>query len=409
MGGTLNFFKNPPNLSLFKLFLTFILCQNYIYTDLSREILKDLKIIFDKCEFIDGEPESVEVFPDQGGSFINQIYLVTTSKKDRFVLKIENPNWPKEKTQNEVTNLNYISRYTSIPVPKILAYETAIGSSLIGHEYILMTCMKGKPLNHEFDRIYQNPSAYHYVLSQLADYLAQLKKHQFPALGALSSSDSKSLKCPVDFANMGYTNPCTNFAEYATRWVHYYLKEMQHLKVSGHPNAVFFEKYIPMIEKLLLKDFSFLNRFDETFPFSHQDFVMKNILVDNDIVTAVLDWEWSGAAPSEFESKTGCDFLKEPQDYELFNALLEQKGVTNFFEPPNSNRQFFYQLMENLYSLISCYEWREGKLIHSAKFLNQKLEQRRVRNSKNFDMESYVTEICQSLDNVFEILNNNIT
>lgn len=389
---------------MIKLFLIFNLYQNSLHTELSNEILEDLKVIFKKLESIEDEPESIETFPDQGGSFINQIYLVTTSKKDKFVLKIENPHWPREKTENEVTNLNFIRRHTTIPVPKIFAYETVIGSSLIGHEYILMSYMKGKPLNHEFDRIYKNPITYHKILSQLADYLSQLKKHQFQAPGALSCLDLTMLKCPVEFANMESASPCSDFADYAMRWLQYYLKEMQNLETSDHPNAVFFQKYIPMLERLTRKDLSFLNHFKETFPFSHQDFVMKNILVDNDTITAVLDWEWSGAAPSEFESKTGCDFLKEPKDYKIFNFLLEQKGVIGFFEPPSSNRQFFYQLVENLYSLISCYEWKAGKLKHSAKFLNQKLEQRRVRESKNFNMDFYVQEICQSLDKNFKIL-----
>jgi len=81
--------------------------------------------------------------------------------------------------------------------------------------------------------------------------------------------------------------------------------------------------------------------------------------------------------------------------------MLEQRGVFNFFDSPLPVRELFYQLMGELYSLISCYEWVEGKLEHSAKFINQKLEQRRVRNSNNFDMKAYVEEISTTLEKHF--------
>lgn len=125
---------------------------------------------------------------------------------------------------------------------------------------------------------------------------------------------------------------------------------------------------------------------------------MKNILVDGDMISAVLDWEWSGTAVLEFESKTGCDFLKTSEDRDFFNRLLAERGVFHFFDPPAEIRQLFYQLTGELYTLISCYEWIEGKLEHSAKFLDQKLEQRRIRASDDFDIRSYVEETSSSLD-----------
>ena len=64
--------------------------------------------------------------------------------------------------------------------------------------------------------------------------------------------------------------------------------------------------------------------------------------------------------------------------------------------------------MGELYTLISCYEWIEGKLEHSAKFLDQKLEQRRVRTLKTFDMESYIFEITTLLDKHFLEINKDL-
>ena len=85
--------------------------------------------------------------------------------------------------------------------------------------------------------------------------------------------------------------------------------------------------------------------------------------------------------------------------------MLEERGIHDFFEPPHNIRQIFYQLMGDLYTLISCYEWVEGKLTHSAKFLIQKLEQRRIRKLKSFDMQSYVDQVSLSLDKLFDAIN----
>lgn len=387
--------------------LAFILaCCSTLSADFCREVAQDLKVILEKTEGIKGVFESIEPLPGQGGSFINQVYLVTTDQGEKFVLKVENTNWKNEKTINEVRTLKFLDQFTSIPVPKVVAYENVIDDSLIGREYILMTLVRGAPLNFAFEKIYSDPCLYHNLLEQLADILAEIGQYNTLFIGSLDSADSLQLKCPMDFANLGYDTPCRDFAEYAHRWLSYYLKEMKTLLLSGHQNTKYFEKYIPYIEALLCSpNLSRLNKADEIFPFAHQDFVMKNILVEDAKVMAVLDWEWSGTAPVEFEAKTGCDFLKTPQDIALFNSLLEKRGIHNFFKPPHYIRQIFYRLMGDLYTLISCYEWVGGKLTHSAKFLSQKLEQRHIRASNNFDMQAYVEKVALSLDDLLNDIN----
>lgn len=377
--------------------------------DFCKEIAEDLKVILERTEGINSVFKSIEPFPEQGGSFINQVYLVTTDEDEKFVLKVENPTWKNEKTLNEVQALKFLGQFTTIPVPKVVAYESAIDDSLIGYEYILMTHMQGTPLNFAFEEIYSDSCLYHSLLEQLADILAEIGQYSNLSIGSLDSTHPSLLKCPMDFANLGYDTPCIDFAEYAHRWLSYYLEEMKILLLAGHQNAKYFEKYIPLIEELLHSpNLSRLNKPHESFPFSHQDFVMKNILVDGAKVMAVLDWEWSGTAPGEFEAKTGCDFLKTEEDIACFNLLLEERGIHDFFKPPHYIRQIFYRLMGDLYTLISCYEWVEGKLTHSAKFLSQKLEQRRIRASNDFDMGAYVEKVALSLDEVLNEVNERL-
>jgi aminoglycoside phosphotransferase (APT) family kinase protein len=355
---------------------------------LTAEFCQD---IFDS---IPGKLKEIVPFPNQGGSFVNQIYLVTTDEEEELVLKIENPNWEKVKTLNEVLNLQFIQSQTSIPAPKILAYAET--KELAGHEFILMTRMKGTPLNLQFEEIYADRNLYYEILSQLADILAELRSHAFTKIG--NFKNDSNFKSPIDFSRFE-EEPCPTFSAYARLWLADSIHEMKRLKNKGHRNGAYFEKHISQLEKLLESNYlSSLDLKGEIFPFSHQDFVMKNILVEGRTVTAVLDWEWSGFAPKEFEAKCGCDFLITEEDLILFDHLLKQKGVTDFFNPPPSNRQKFYQIMSEVYTLISCYEWIEGKLEHSAKFLDQKKMQRKIRATQNFDMQSFITNISDTLN-----------
>ena len=70
-----------------------------------------------------GKVEKIESMPDQGGSFINDVCLVTMASGEGFVLKLENANWKSRKTVNEVSSLGYIGKYTEIPVPQVIAYK----------------------------------------------------------------------------------------------------------------------------------------------------------------------------------------------------------------------------------------------------------------------------------------------
>jgi hypothetical protein len=81
-----------------------------------------------------------------------------------------------------------------------------------------------------------------------------------------------------------------------------------------------------------------------------------------------------------------------------FATKLEGLGIKDFFAAPNSQRQLFYRLIGNVYTLVAFREWREGKLEHTAKFLSQKLEQRKIRNNPDFDCEAFLKEVVEDLN-----------
>lgn len=145
-----------------KLGAFFVLSVGLLFSDICSDLAKDLRGIFEKNAIIQGRFSRVIPFPNQGGSFINQIFLVESDLGEEFALKIENAKWEREKTLNEVKGIEFMSKHTSIPVPKIVAYKAALSQSTLGSEYILMKRLPGKPFNHEFARIYADKKAFAY-------------------------------------------------------------------------------------------------------------------------------------------------------------------------------------------------------------------------------------------------------
>lgn len=331
-----------------------------------------------------------------GPSFINSVYLIKTTEEE-LVIKIANPLWKEVKTTNEAAALAFLKANTKVPVPEVLAFETDEKKSPLGCENIIMPKIKGKPLSSEISRLYQDRERYLRVLDKLAAIVAEIRSYSFSELGNFTKDGE--IHGIVDFAGYEVDEPCKCYSEYAKHALRYYIAEMQKQIVKNSPEADLYRHYTSLLNSLLSTgNFNSLDDKGDRFVFSHQDFVMKNILVDGDEVTAVLDWEWSGSALSEIESMTGFDFLLNDADRDYFITKLEQFGCKNFFQPPPPSRQLFYRLLGNVYSLVAFREWREGKLEHTAKFLVQKLEQRKIRNSKEFDVAQFVSEVALDLD-----------
>jgi hypothetical protein len=352
---------------------------------------------------IKGNYFEVKPLQDGGASFINSVYLITTTEGEELIIKIGNPIWKGHKTLNEVLALKFLKENSCIPVPEVFAFENDGEHSLIKAEYIIMPRMKGRPLSSEIDRLNKDKESYRKVLDQLAAIIVELKTNQFSHIGNFISNEERSANLLiggiVDFAGYEIAKPCKCYSEYARHALNYYIYEMEASIQKGSQDSELYGRYIPMLKELLHSpNFRYFDHEDDQFVFSHQDFVMKNILISGDEVTAILDWEWSGSALAEIEPMTGFDFLQNDEDRLYFATKLEGLGIKDFFAAPNSQRQLFYRLIGNVYTLVAFREWREGKLEHTAKFLSQKLEQRKIRNNPDFDCEAFLKEVVEDLN-----------
>lgn len=365
---------------------------------------KELPQILDDSLNEKGLFSSVEPLEDGGPSFINSVYLINLKDDRQLILKIGNPIWKAAKTLNEVAALKFLRAHTNVPVPDVLAFQADAEASLIGYEYILMNRVKGKPFIHEFSSIYENNSRYLKILDQLASYVGELKSYKFSHLGnfKIISDDQLEVYGVVDFANYKVEGACKKYSEYAQHALQFYKQEMMHLVDKKSVDTAIYEKYIPILDDFIAKaNLDCLDN-DSEYVFSHQDLVMKNILIDDENVSALLDWEWSGSALSENESMTGFDFLKTEEDKSYFSKALEHHGIYHFFDSPPYPRELFYRLIGNVYTLVAFREWSEGKLEHTAKFLNQKLEQRKIRNNPDIDLDEFIKSVTLDLDKCLE-------
>ncbi|KAI0437060.1 phosphotransferase enzyme family-domain-containing protein [Xylaria telfairii] len=62
-----------------------------------------------------------------------------------FVMRVCLPVCPRAKTEAEVATLSWVSQHTSLPVPRVRAYDSSQNNPL-GYEWLLMTKLEGKPL-----------------------------------------------------------------------------------------------------------------------------------------------------------------------------------------------------------------------------------------------------------------------
>jgi len=106
------------------------------------------------------------------GAF-NKLYLITT-KFTKVLLRVALPVDPKHKTQCEVTTLRWARRHTTVPVPKVIAFDDSQDNE-IGFEWILMQLVDGVSAYKRW-RTMSMPDKIWFV-EQVADFQSQLFRH----------------------------------------------------------------------------------------------------------------------------------------------------------------------------------------------------------------------------------------
>ncbi len=358
-----------------------------------HQLKQELPQLLSELAEVDGSFVDVEPFLDGGKSLINDIYLIRTETKD-LVIKVTSDRWEGKKTVNEVALLKFLKTHSTIPVPKVYAYCADKELSPIHKEYIILEKIEGIPLSLAYPSLANDRALYESVLSQLADILSQLRLFHFDAIGNFLPTEgevaSLTLRSIIDFPDSDPEQPYDSFNAYTKGCISYYISEMEE-------NRLKFEPYASSLEKICASMDLSQTEEDPYFVLSHQDFVMKNILIKDGKITAVLDWEWAASAPREMEALSGLDFLVSPEDRQFFTERLHQNGIHDCFLPLSNQRTKAYELIGGAYSLVAHPEWFHGKLLHTARFLKQKLYQRKIRANPSISLSDVEKEIQSNL------------
>jgi len=119
------------------------------------------------------------------GAF-NKLYTITVSERlsSQYIFRVTSPVEPFYKTASEVATLSYTREYTSVPVPRVIAYCSNAKNEL-GCEWILMERVPGVALGKVWGDIdFETKSK---VTKQVAGFVKQLRGIQppFVAIGNL--------------------------------------------------------------------------------------------------------------------------------------------------------------------------------------------------------------------------------
>lgn len=253
-----------------------------------------------------------------------------------------------EKTNDECVVMAYVSRYTSIPVPKLL-----MAKSCDMGPYMVMSYVGGTRLSDHLKAqagpgvpIVLEPDINTTILAQayrnMAKVLIELSRCELPRIGAVAHDELGGWgvkKKPVTL-NMNQIVSCGNYPPYELPQQSFVTANdyftalaethITHLRTQRNDavddDADCRKKYVARYLFLkIARNFSTAYN-NGPFPLYCDDFRPTNVIVDPDLnIRSVIDWEYCYAAPAEF---TYCSpwwlLLKHPDDWDNLRLFFEE-------------------------------------------------------------------------------------
>ncbi|RSL48349.1 hypothetical protein CEP54_012973 [Fusarium duplospermum] len=243
----------------------------------------------------------------------NRLYLIDIpSRQQRLLLRASLPVDPYHKTVGEVATLEWVRRFTNIPVPYVIAYDPSPNNE-IGFEWLLMPFLPGTTAYEAWPNM--SMTAKVALTKQVAEFKAQLlsasEVNDMRGIGTMASPSEKPGYLVSRYRFMGdhfhYDVPRGPFHS-SREWLD---AEIRIAKLSmGTDYLDGQDKFYLPVEYFLEKTDELLEDLPTVFPVTdepepttifHQDLRLENILVDEKgVITAVLDWEFSAAVPRWF-------------------------------------------------------------------------------------------------------------
>ncbi|CAF2994249.1 unnamed protein product [Rotaria sp. Silwood2] len=217
-------------------------------------------------------------------------FVECENDQDKYVLKICGRSWKKIKTESEVAAMNIVHKYTQIPLPKLVAYSSD-NNNEFGVEWIIMTRCFGKSLrsSSKTNDIWPNLSIDQQksIINQLVEYISQFH-NSIPRSNNIGNYKINGEIGP-DNNNMG---PWNNYQDFFNDRLKLQISTLNHEKVF-EPIRDDLMKSIKEFENLNIPSFDYIPNV-----FTHNDLGVQNIIIsDDNKITGIIDWEWSGSYP----------------------------------------------------------------------------------------------------------------
>ncbi|KAJ9298953.1 hypothetical protein DTO271G3_3195 [Paecilomyces variotii] len=234
-------------------------------------------------------------------SFILQVRLLIGKKVfgslGPTIVKISRNRVIKGPCQSaELEALNYVAKYTSIPVPKVYATYDQLEGLYTEMEYI-----EGTNLETAWTGGVFSPAQKKAIVKELAGFVEQLRRLKPPHEGIVASAELRSV---LDYrVGTSLFGPFHNHEEF-------------HSFLRGHiPLESCSQVYGEPVSRCHSRQYRSC--------FSHSDLVPRNIIVRDGKVVALVDWAFAGWYPEYWEyTKAHYGLLNMPDWYAELRSVV---------------------------------------------------------------------------------------
>jgi hypothetical protein len=281
-----------------------------------------------------------------------------THDATELILRVSGNHISKIKTENEAAVLSWLHKETSIPVPRVVAYDSSIDNPL-HHEYILMTRKPGESLADVYNSF--DSTQIDTILDQLIDINAELHKYTWSHIGGLSFDvNGQIIPGPVleetfwfepdilalwpageTFDTLNIPGPFTSYTQYISA----HLLVYKHA-IGIHPSLEFMLDILPQLDRFLaiITSEPMQNKLDNIpLRLAHKDLHFANILVDPTTarITSIIDLEFAGVVPFTRWNPSRA-FLWNAQDSDT--SMAEKAALMERYEKRVRDRGLEYMI-----------------------------------------------------------------
>ncbi len=266
---------------------------------------------------------------------VNQVFRID----ETYVIRIGSREDAFQRLRQETELIHRLAQ--DIPVPRVIAF-----GQHNGHVYQIQQYILGQKLHSAWKHF--SPEAQDRIVAEFASHLKTLHKMVFPQYGYLY-------------------DPASRYDSWLVFFTDQFKNTLAEVKALG----------IPIAPDLLASAESYFDEHKHTLQegapvLVHGDLWPGNILVEQEKIAAILDFEYSVQAPRDFELLKMEDFCLYPNDYaEEGNEVYCTADFANFFPLLRKHEPELFETRRlrerlNLYHLESTLSdylaWRKANL-----------------------------------------------